>query len=405
MALTDLKIRRTKPCLKDIWLSDEKGLRLLIKPTGAKYWRLKYRYAGKQKTLALGVYPETTLKMARDARDEARRNIKKGIDPIELNRDRKFSLLLNESNTFSIIAKQWWKHEKGVWKQDHAERLWRRLENNSFKILDRKPVDKILARDILVIIKNIEKRGSLDVASRVLQDIRRVFSYAIQRGMLKNNPASDLVGVVKTYKRKHQASMNNSELGQFMSEIENYGKRASFLTQYALQLLLYTFTRSGEIRGATWDEFDFAKSIWRIKPERMKMGTEHLVPLSTQVLDVLVNLQKITGGKGLLFPSKTDKKKPISDNTMRCAVRRMGYDGKTEGKTKTTPHGFRANASSILNEKGFNPDAIERQLSHMERNSVRAAYIHHARYMEERTEMMQWWADYLDEEKDKFKTR
>ena len=399
MALTDLKIRRTKPQLKDTWITDEKGLRMLIKPNGSRYWRLSYRYHGKQRTLALGVYPDVSLKMAREERDKAKRLLKQGIDPNQVKKEKKYQYLMNDSNTFSVLAEQWWNFEKGKWKKDHAERLWRRLKTNSFNIMDSKPIDQIKPRDILVVVAKIEKRSALDVASRVLQDIRRVFSFAVKRGLLDINPAIELTGVVKTYKRKHQPSMQNHELGGFMRDLEEYGKRGFLITQYALQLLIYTFTRSGEIRSATWQEFDFEKSLWRIPPERMKMGTEHIVPLSVQALDVLVKIQEITGNEGLLFPSKTNRNKPMSDNTMRCAMRRMGYDGEHKGKSKATPHGFRANASSILNEKGFNPDAIERQLSHMERNSVRAAYIHHARYMEERTKMMQWWADYLDNEK------
>ncbi len=397
MALTDLYIKRLKARPKDYWVTDEKGLRLLVKRNGSRYWRLNYRFLGKQKTLAIGVYPDVSLKMAREEREKAKLLIRQGTDPSEVKKEKKFSMMLNDTNTFSILAKQWWEHERGTWKKDHAERLWRRLKMNSFKILDRKPIDQILTRDILIVIKGIEDRGALDVASRVLQDIRRVFSYAIRRDLLRVNPASELTGVVKTYKRKHQPSMQNHELGEFMHNLEEYGKRGFFITQYALQLLIYTFTRSGEIRGATWDEFDFKKSIWKIPAERMKMGTEHLVPLSKQALSVLVKVQEISGIEKLLFPMINDRNRPMSDNTMRCAMRRMGYDGETEGKSKATPHGFRANASSILNEQGYNPDAIERQLSHMERNSVRAAYIHHARYMEERTKMMQWWADYLDQ--------
>ncbi len=364
---------------------------------------MRYRFGGKQKTLAIGVYPDVTLKMARDAREVARKQIREYIDPSEVKKQKKFGLLMNDTNTFSILAKNWFEHESGLWKEEHANRLWRRLESNSFKLLDRKPIDQILTRDILIVIKEIENRGSLDVASRVLQDIRRVFTYAVRRDILKFNPATELSGVVKTYKRKHQPSMQNHELGEFMHHLEEYGNQGFEITQYALQLLVYTFTRSGEIRGARWDEFDFTKSLWRIPPERMKMATEHIVPLSKQALAVLVKIQGITGHLELLFPLRSNQRKGMSDNTMRCAMRRMGYDGKHPPKSKATPHRFRANASSILNENDFNPDAIERQLSHMERNSVRAAYIHHARYMEERTTMMQWWADYLDKEKLKIK--
>jgi len=402
MALTDLYIKRLKARPKDYWISDEKGLRLLVKRNGSRYWRMNYRFLGKQKTLAIGVYPDVTLKMARDERDKARMLIRDGIDPSEVKKEKKFGMMLNETNTFSILAKQWWEHEKGMWTKEHGQRLWRRLEMNSFKILDRKPIDQILTRDILIVIKGIEDRGALDVASRVLQDIRRVFSYAIRRDLLKHNPATDLTGVVKTYKKKHLPSMKNHELGGFMNDLEEYGKRGFYITQYALQLLVYTFTRSGEIRNARWEEFDFKNSLWKIPPERMKMGTEHIVPLSTQALNVLVKIQEITGQFDLLFPLRNNRNKGMSDNTMRCAMRRLGYDGNHPTKSKATPHGFRANASSILNENDFNPDAIERQLSHMERNSVRAAYIHHARFMDERVKMMQWWADYLDEEKIRF---
>lgn len=403
MALTDLQIKKIKPQTKDLWVSDEKGLRLLVKPNGAKYWRLRYRFGGKQKTLAIGVYPDVSLKMARDEREEARMNIKNGIDPSQVKKEKKYSVILNETNTFSILAKNWWNHEKVTWSESHSQCIWSRLKSNAFKILDSKPIDQINTRDILTIIKIIEDRGALDLAKRTLQDISRVFNFAVRRNILPFNPASELSGIVKTHKKKHMPSMRNEELGRFMSEVEHLGEQGYYITQYALQLLVYTFTRSGEIRGARWNEFDIKKSLWRIPANRMKMKKEHLVPLSRQSLEVLANIQKISGGYEYVFPQKTSWRKPMANTTMRNAMYRMGYNGKIKGKSRATPHGFRANASSILNENGFNPDAIERQLSHMERNSVRAAYIHHARFMEERVNMMQWWADYLDNEKEKFK--
>ncbi|MCF6319457.1 MAG: integrase arm-type DNA-binding domain-containing protein [Proteobacteria bacterium] len=237
MALTDLKIRRTKPQLKDSWVTDEKGLRMLIKPNGSRYWRLSYRYHGKQRTLALGVYPDVTLKMAREERDKAKRLLKKGIDPNQVKKEKKYQYLMNDSNTFSVLAEQWWNFEKGKWKKDHAERLWRRLKTNSFNIMDSKPINQIKPRDILVVVAKIEKRSALDVASRVLQDIRRVFSFAVKRGLLDINPAIELTGVVKTYKRKHQPSMQNHELGGFMRDLEEYGKRGFLITQYAVSTL------------------------------------------------------------------------------------------------------------------------------------------------------------------------
>jgi integrase len=397
MPLTNQEIKNANPQSEDIWLPDEKGLRLLIKPNDSRYWRLKYRFHGKQKTLAIGVYPDISLKMARQERDSARCQISKGIDPSEVKKEQKRLSIMDDSNTFSVLAKEWWNHQKGTWKPKHAERVWSRLKNNSFKILDEKPFAKITPPDILKVTKKMELRDSLDIAGRVLQDIRRVFNYAVKMGKLTINPASELTGVIKARKPQHQPSMDNSELGLFLCELTQYHKRGRVLTQLALGLLVRTFVRPGELRGANWDEFDFKNSVWRIPGKRMKMGVEHLVPLSKQVLGLLIKLQEITGPVGFLFPSERNCNDPMSDNTMRRAMHRLGYDGQTDGKSKATPHGFRANASSILNEQSFNPDAIERQLSHMERNGVRAAYTHHARYLVARTEMMQWWSDYLDE--------
>lgn len=397
MALTDLKIRRTAPQLRDLWLSDEKGLRLLVKANGSKYWRLNYRYAGKQKTLACGVYPDVSLRGARERRNEARKLVSQGIDPSQVKKDLKRQNTLDDNSLFSVLAKSWWEHQKGTWTDDHANRVWTRLEANSFEFMDRKPMDKIRPQDVLEVVRDIEKRDALDVASRVLQDIRRVFRFGVQEGRVILNPASELSGVVKARKSERRASMKNHELGQFMVELSGYGSRGRLLTQYAVQLLMLTFLRPGELRGACWREFDLAGGLWRIPEERMKMKVEHLVPLSAQVVALLGRIKAISGEFDLLFPSERNRRKPMSDNTMRRAMFKLGYDGETENKSKATPHGFRANASSILNEKGFNRDAIERQLSHMERNNVRAAYIHHAEFLDERVSMMQWWADHLDE--------
>ena len=402
MALTDLKIKRTHAKTKDLWLSDEKGLRLLVKTNGSKYWRFKYRFAGKQKTLAIGVYPDVGLKMARNARDDARNQLRNGIDPNEIKKEEKYSRFMNDTNTFSVLAKQWWEHMKGKWSEEQQKRVWNRLSKNTFKVLDQKPIDEIITRDILIVIKAVEDRNALHVANRVVQDIRRVFSYAVQRDLLKYNPASELSGIVKPYEKKHRASMPNNQLGQFMSELAEYHHKGSLITQKALQLLVYTFLRSGEIRGARWEEFDFKKALWRIPAERMKMKTEHIVPLSKQVLKLLAEIQKISGNRDLLFPQKKNWRKMMSSNAMTFAMLKMQYDGEHLNKAKATPHGFRANATSILNEQGFNPDAIERQMSHIERNAVRAAYIHHAKYMDERVKMMQWWADFLDSCKAEF---
>ena len=404
MPLTDIQIKRLKPDAKDYFVSDEKGLRLLIKKNGKKYWRLKYRFNNKQKTLAFGIYPEVTLKEARIKRDEARKLLLKNIDPSEYKKEQRQQAILNESNRFSVYAEKWWNHQKGTWSIAHANKLFRRLKDNCFEYLDNQPIDQLKTKDILYVIKKIEQRGALDVASRVLQDINRIFSYAISHGLLEINPARELTNdVIPARKVEHRPSMQNSELGLFLKDLDEYELKGRILTKLALKMLVYTFVRSGELRGAKWSEFNLKEKLWRIPAERMKMKTEHIVPLSKQVLSILKELKEISGQYDLVFPSEKNRKQPMSDNTMRHALqKRLGWDGLHEGKTKAVPHGFRANASSILNEQGFNPDAIERQLAHMERNGVRAAYTHHARYLDDRKEMMQWWSDFLDNERQKF---
>lgn len=396
MPLTDKEIRQKMPEDKDVWLTDEKGLRLLIKPNGSKYWRLKYRFLGKQKTLAIGVYPDVSLKDARLAVLKAKQQIAEGIDPSSNKKKERQQAMFEQENSVAALAEEWWHHQKGTWKDYHADRVWTRLRDNFLKSFGDRPITSLSPQDIIVTIRRIESRDAIDVSQRVLQDIRRICRYAVQTGRLNVNPAAELAGIVKARKTSHRASLPREELPGFLKELEFYDDRGRLLTKYALKLLLLTFVRPGELRCARWDEFDFEKAQWRIPGARMKMGTDHIVPLSKQALEVLERIKPISGQYSLVFPSERDRREPMSDNTMRRAIFKLGYDGETQGKTKANPHGFRATASSILNEQSFNPDAIERQLSHMERNGVRAAYIHHARFMEERTEMMQWWADYLD---------
>lgn len=393
MPLTDLQIKSLQSSDKDQWISDEKGLRLLIKKNGSKYWRLKYRFQNKQKTLALGVYPTTTLKEARELCIDAKRDVAKGIDPGAKKKQEKYDAQISFDNSFELMAREWWEHQKGTWTEDHASRVWIRLRDNSFKVIGHLPINDITPQIIISTIRVIEQRDALDVAQRVLQDIRRVCRYAVQTGRLLNNPASELSDILKSRKTSHRASLPREELPQFMKALSTYETMGRLLTKYALQLLILTFVRPGELRGARWDEFDFKESMWRIPGERMKMGTDHLVPLSKQALHIIEQIRPISEHYGLLFPSERERIRPMSDNTMRRAIFKLGYDGSQLGKTKANPHGFRATASSLLNENNFNPDAIERQLSHMERNGVRAAYTHHARYMDERKRMMQWWSD------------
>ncbi len=396
MALTDTQVRNATAEDKDKWLSDANGLRLLVKRNGSKYWRLKYRFLGKQKTLAIGVYPEISLKEARQLTAQARNQIESGIDPSEHRKSEKISARENAGNLFSQITKDWWNHQKGTWKPDHANRVLLRLEQNAFPLIGNKPITEIRPQEIIKIARLTEDRGAPDVAQRVLQDIRRVFRYAVQHGLLETNPASELQGILKGRKTEHRASLPREELPLFLKALSEYQTKGRKLTQFAIELLILTFVRPGELRGAMWEEFDLEERVWRIPGERMKMGTDHIVPLSNQALIIIEEIRSISGAYPLLFPSERNRSQSMSDNTMRRAIFKLGYDGNEDGKSKANPHGFRATASSILNETGFNPDAIERQLSHMERNAVRGAYTHHAKYLDERKELMQWWADYLD---------
>ena len=394
MPLTNTRLKAAKPRASDYRIADGGGLFLLVKTNGGKYWRMDYRYRGKRNTLAFGIYPRVSLKEARERRRTARMQLENGRDPSEVRKEAKQA---KQADEFEAVARQWWEHCRGTWTPSHADRVLKRLQDNAFGDLGRLPVDEITPQRIIATVRKIEARGALDVASRVQQAINAICRFAVQRGISVQNPAVDLKGIIKQRKVQHRPSLPKEELPQFLKELETYSDRGRLLTQRAIKLLLLTFVRSSELRVARWEEFDLEDKVWRISASRMKMRNEHLVPLSRQALELLERLREMTGHYDLVFPSERDRSREMSDNTMRRAIFKLGYDGTVEGKSKAVPHGFRATASSILNETGFNPDAIERQLAHKERNSVRAAYTYHARYMDERRRMMQWWADYLDE--------
>jgi integrase len=394
MMLTATQIKEAGPSDKDHKLSDGQGMYLLVKRGGGKYWRMDYRFAGRRKTFALGVYPQVSLKEARDRRYQARKMLENGLDPSQEKQKLK---MVSGVPTFAEIVDSWWTHERERWSHDHANRVIKRLKDNSFRDLGNIPADQIAPLQVIAVLKKIEARGALDVASRVKQGIKAAYRYAVQHGVVQSNPANDLDGIIRPRKVQHRASLPRNELPRFLSELDDYYLMGALSTQLAVELLILTLVRSGELRAARWADFELENSMWRIPAEtRKNKAGDHIVPLSTQVVDLLLRLKEISGDVGLLFPSSRNRTKPISDNTMRSAIFRMGYDGNTLGKSKAVPHGFRNTASSILNEEGFTPDAVERQLSHSERDSVRAAYTHHARYLNERTMMLQWWADFLD---------
>ena len=389
MPLTDRKVKQVKSKDKDFKLTDEKGMYLLVKINGSKYWRLKYRFEGKEKTLALGVYPDVSLADARDKRDDARKLIAKEIDPSEVKKEEKRVKKIKAGNAFEVIAREWWKNQKGNWTESHADRVINSLEIDVFPQFGNKSIIDIEPQEVLATIRKVEARGALNVAERLLQRCSKVFRYAIQTGRATLNPAGDLQGTLKTRKVTHLPSLPRNELPKFLKRLNTY--EGLLQTQLALRFLVLTFVRPGELRGAKWEEIDLDAKEWRIPAERMKMKSEHLVPLSKQAIAVLQELKPITGQYELVFPGERRRNKPISENTLLFALYRLGY------KDRATPHGFRATASSILNEQNFNRDAIERQLSHIERNQVRGAYTHHAIYLRERKKIMQWWANYLDD--------
>jgi len=389
MPLTDRKVKQVKPKDKDYKLADEKGMYLLVKVNGSKYWRLKYRFEGKEKTLALGVYPDVSLSVARDKRDDARKLIANEIDPSEVKKEEKRNKKIKAGNAFEEIAREWWKNQKENWTERHADQVLKSLETDIFPYVGDKPIAEIQPPEILSTIRKVEARGALNVAGRLLQRCSNVFRYAIQTGRATLNPAGDLQGTLKTRKVTHQHSLPRTELPKFLKGLNTY--EGLLQTRLALRFLVLTFVRTGELRGAKWEEIDLDAKEWRIPSERMKMKSEHLVPLSRQAIAMLKELKPITGQYELVFPGVRNYHKPMSENTLLFALYRMGC------KDRATPHGFRATASSILNEQNFNRDAIERQLSHQEWNKVRGAYTHHAEYLKERKKIMQWWADYLDD--------
>ena len=394
--LTDASAKQALAKDKDYKLSDGGGLYLLVKTNGSKCWRYAYRFDGKQKTLALGIYPAVSLKNARDAMAKSKELLGAGTDPSKAKQEQKRQSVLVDNNPFEAIAREWWEHQKGTWTADHANRILGRLEADVFPYVGNTPIKEITPQDVIAIARRIEARDALDVASRVLQDIRRVCRYAVQTGRLTYNPAIELADILKGRKEEHRPSLPREALPAFLGDLETYDMRGRLITKLAIKLLLLTFVRSGELRGARWEEFNFEEKLWRIPAQRMKMKTEHLVPLSKQAISVLEKIRPISGQYNLVFPSERKRTDCMSDATLLRAIYRLGYDGNTTGKPHCVPHGFRATASSILNEQGFNPDAIERQLAHLERNGVRAAYTHHARYLDDRAKMMQWWANYLD---------
>ena len=401
MALTDTKVRSAKPEAKEYSLVDGDGMFLLIHPNGSKYWRFRFRFGGKQHLMAFGVYPETSLADARQKREEARRLVAAGVDPREHKRAVKEEQA-KEVITFESVARDWHASNQ-KWSESHSGRVLKSLEDNLFDAIGKRNIAELKTRDLLIPIKAVEMSGRLEVAARLQQRTTAIMRFAVQSGLIDYNPAQEIVGAVATAKRQHRAALELNRIPELLHRIDTYTGRP--LTRLAVELTLLVFIRSSELRFARWSEVDFDTAMWTIPGEReplagvkhshrgSKMRTPHLVPLSRQALTILGKIKSMSGNRELIFVGDHDPRKPMSENTVNKALRVMGYDTKVE----VCGHGFRTMACSSLIESGlWSKDAVERQMSHQERNSVRAAYIHKAEHLGERRLMVQWWAEYLD---------
>ncbi|MEI7105878.1 tyrosine-type recombinase/integrase [Pectobacterium versatile] len=400
MALTDTKVRSAKPEAKEYSLVDGDGMFLLIHPNGSKYWRFRFRFGGKQHLMAFGVYPETSLADARQKREEARRLVAAGVDPREHKRAVKEEQA-KEVITFESVARDWHASNQ-KWSESHSGRVLKSLEDNLFDAIGKRNIAELKTRDLLISIKAVEMSGRLEVAARLQQRTTAIMRFAVQSGLIDYNPAQEIAGAVATAKRQHRAALELNRIPELLHRIDTYTGRP--LTRLAVELTLLVFIRSSELRFARWSEVDFENAMWTIPGEReplegvkhshrgSKMRTPHLVPLSRQALLILEKIKSMSGNRELIFVGDHDPRKPMSENTVNKALRVMGYNTKVE----VCGHGFRTMACSSLIESGlWSKDAVERQMSHQERNSVRAAYIHKAEHLGERRLMLQWWADYL----------
>ncbi|MEW6132046.1 MAG: integrase arm-type DNA-binding domain-containing protein [Pseudomonadota bacterium] len=388
MPLTDPAIKKAKPADKPFKLYDEKGLFLIVTPTGGKWWRLKYRIAGKEKLLALGTYPDVGLARAREKRDEARKQIADGVDPGELRKATKTQQAERAANSFEAVAREWFTKHLADKAENHRVKVIRRLEKDVFPWLGGRPIAEITAPELLTTIRRIEARGAVDTSHRVMQSCGQIFRYAVATGRAERDPTSDLRGALQRVKTEHlPALVEPKAVGELLRAIDGF--RGSFQVQCALRLAPMLFVRPGELRKAKWTDFDLDRAEWRYLVTKTK--TEHIVPLASQAVAILRELRPLSGHREHVFPGR-EPTKPMSDAAINAALRRMGYDTKTE----ITGHGFRAMARTLLHEElGFAPEAIEHQLAHKVPDTLGAAY-NRTKFLKQRTAMMQAWADYLD---------
>ncbi len=391
MKLTNMACKNSESRDKPYKMADGDGMYLYVMPNGSRYWHLKYRYAGKEKRLTLGVYPEISLQIAREKRLKARRLLDEGIDPGQERKRNKIKRALEANNTFKLIAEEWLEHNAFKWSKNHASTVKNRLEADIYPKIGSMPIKDINAPMLLPVLRAIENRGANEIARRSMQYLGQICRYAVVTGRCERDVTSDLKGALKPFKRGHYAAMEINELPDFLNTLNGNTARLFPQTLIAVKLLMLTFVRTSELIKATWDEFDLETKVWVIPERRMKMRRPHIVPLSDQAIELLKELKELNPSNRVhIFPSRSNPRNHMSNNTILTALARMGYRGTHTG------HGFRALAMSTIKEKlKYRHEVVDRQLAHAPQNQIDKAYDR-AKYLDERVVMMQDWADYLD---------
>ncbi|MDF7289705.1 tyrosine-type recombinase/integrase [Proteus mirabilis] len=394
MKLTDMAIKKAKPREKVYSLGDGNGLSLIVEPNGSKGWRFRYQFNGKSKMISLGIYPVITLNEAREKRDNARKLVANGVDPSEARKEERNKVSGQSENTFKKITLEWFNGRKDRWSEGYRDDMMEAFENDVFPYIGDRPIAEIKPLELLEVLSIMEKRGVTEKLKKVRQRCGEVWKYAIITGRAEYNPAPDLASAFIPHQRENYPYLLADELPEFLSLVDKY--QGSQIVRTALNILMLTGLRPGELRKSEWSFIDFESRTWKLPEKIMKMGRVHVVPMSDQVISLLRQIQPISGDYQYIFPSRTNHKKHLSEMAINTMIGRMGYRGRATG------HGFRHTMSTILHEKGFNTAWIELQLAHVDKNSIRGTY-NHALYLEGRREMMQWYADYIDELRSKKK--
>ena len=388
MTLTARQVETAKPKEKSYKLFDGGGLYLEVTAKGSRYWRMKYRFGGKEKRLAFGVFPTVTLAEAREMRNQAKKVLAAGGDPGEVKKEEKAIQKLSTGNTFEAIAREWHKSKADRWSLRYRDEIIDTFEKDIFPYIGKRPIAEIKPLELLETLRRMEKRGALEKMRKVRQRCGEVYRYAIITGRAEYNPAPDLATALTPPKKQHFPFLTAEELPYFLKDLAGY--TGSIITKTATKIILLTAVRTQELRFARWQDIDLEKGIWEIPAEVMKMKRPHVVPLSKQVIELFNSLKPLSGHYELVFIGRNDHRKPISKESVNQVIELLGYKGRLTG------HGFRHTMSTILHEKGYNSAWIETQLAHIDKNAIRGTY-NHAQYMDGRRELMQWYSDYMDE--------